>query len=207
MSKFIYVSVDVESDGPIPGINSMLSLGAAAFDPSLEDLTQRFTPVATYEVNIKPLKDAVQDPETMKWWNSQPEAWEAATRDAREARVIIPEFHKWLNDLPGRPIFVGYPSGFDFTFVHVYNTRFAPPSASPSGKDPFGFSAVDIKSYAAAYLGVDYPYAIKRNMPKPWFKTPPGCTPAPKHTHKALDDAIGQGILFLNILDAIKSKS
>lgn len=38
------------------------------------------------------------------------------------------------------------------------------------------------------------PEATKRNMPKKWFH---GCPP---HTHKALDDAIGQGILFLNIL-------
>ena len=27
----IYVSIDVEADGPIPGDHSMLSLGAAAF--------------------------------------------------------------------------------------------------------------------------------------------------------------------------------
>ena len=29
----IYVSIDIESDGPVPGLNSMLSLGAVAFDP------------------------------------------------------------------------------------------------------------------------------------------------------------------------------
>ncbi len=34
---------------------------------------------------------------------------------------------------------------------------------------------------------------MKRNMPKRWFDDLP-------HTHKALDDAIGQGALFCNIL-------
>ena len=29
--KEIYISVDIETDGPIPGPNSMLSFGAAAF--------------------------------------------------------------------------------------------------------------------------------------------------------------------------------
>ena len=31
MSKHIYVSIDVEADGTIPGQNSMLQFGAAAF--------------------------------------------------------------------------------------------------------------------------------------------------------------------------------
>ena len=32
MSKEIYFSIDVETDGPIPGPNSLLSLGAVALD-------------------------------------------------------------------------------------------------------------------------------------------------------------------------------
>jgi len=32
MSKEIYISTDVETDGPIPGPNSMLSFGSAAFE-------------------------------------------------------------------------------------------------------------------------------------------------------------------------------
>lgn len=31
MTKEIYVSTDVETDGPIPGPHSMLSLGSAAY--------------------------------------------------------------------------------------------------------------------------------------------------------------------------------
>jgi hypothetical protein len=33
MTKEIYVSTDVETDGPIPGPHSMLSLGSAAYLP------------------------------------------------------------------------------------------------------------------------------------------------------------------------------
>jgi hypothetical protein len=46
-----------------------------------------------------------------------------------------------------------------------------------------------------AVLGTGYREAVKRNMPKEWFDDLP-------HTHKALDDAIGQGALFCNILAA-----
>jgi len=193
-----YVSVDVEADGPIPGRNSMLSLGAAAFDPNRENAGERYIPISTFEINLSPLPEAKPDPDTAAWWVSHPEAYAYATKNPYQPEVGIPKFCEWLDNLPSRPVFVGYPAGFDFTFVHWYNVAFG-----ISG-DPFGFSCVDIKSYAAATLGVPYMKAVKRRMPKHWFKLPAyakavGAT-VPRHTHKALDDAIGQGVLFLNIL-------
>jgi len=44
-----------------------------------------------------------------------------------------------------------------------------------------------------AMLGTDYRDSTKRNMPAKWFDDAP-------HTHVALDDAIGQGLLFCNML-------
>jgi hypothetical protein len=44
-----------------------------------------------------------------------------------------------------------------------------------------------------ALLGTEYRESTKRNMPKRWFEDLP-------HTHVALDDAIGQGALFCNML-------
>ena len=44
-----------------------------------------------------------------------------------------------------------------------------------------------------SYLKKSYSSSTKRNMPKRWFDK------KSKHTHKALDDAIEQGILFCNI--------
>ena len=70
--------------------------------------------------------------------------------------------------------------------MYWYLIRFA-------GESPFSFSALDIKSYAAAVLRCDYSEAVKRNMPRHWFDPLP-------HTHVALDDAIEQGALFCNIL-------
>jgi hypothetical protein len=48
----------------------------------------------------------------------------------------------WLKALPGKPVFVGYPSGFDFLFVYWYLIRFAgespfsPPSISKATQWP-----------------------------------------------------------------------
>lgn len=180
--KVTYVSLDIEADGPIPGPYSMLSLGAAAFEPGNK------TPLSQFEVNLLPLEGAAQDPDTMKWWATQPEAWNYLRTNRQPPESAMKQFRAWLEALPGKLVFVGYPATYDFMFVYWYLVRFT------SFPAPFGFSGLDIKTLAATKLGVPYPQATKRNMPKSWFK---GC---PEHTHKAIDDAIGQGILFLNIL-------
>lgn len=175
----IYVSTDVEADGPIPGPHSMLSFASAAYraDKSL---------VSTYEANLELLPGAVGDPKTMEWWRGQPAAWDACRTNVREPSAVMPEYAAWLKSLPGKPVFVGYPAAYDFLFVYWYLIKFA-------GESPFSHSALDIKTYAMAVLGRDYRESTKRNMPKRWFDDLP-------HTHVALDDAKGQGALFCNML-------
>src|SRR6187399_2282243 len=95
----IYVSTDVEADGPIPGPHSMLSFASAAY---LGDKT----PVGTYQANLALLPEARGEPRTMAWWESQPEAWAACRRDVREPAVVMPEYVAWLKALPGKPVFV-----------------------------------------------------------------------------------------------------
>ena len=175
----IYVSTDVETDGPIPGPHSMLSFGSAAYTADKRLLS-------TYTANLELLEGASGHPPTMKWWQTQPEAWEACRKDLRPPREVMPEYRRWLEDLPGRPVFVAYPAGFDFTFVYWYLIRFA-------GSSPFSYSALDIKTFAMAMLGTDYRDSVKRRMPRHWFDPLP-------HSHIALDDAIEQGALFCNML-------
>jgi DNA polymerase III alpha subunit (gram-positive type) len=175
----IYVSTDVETDGPIPSVNSMLSFGSAAFSADK-------TMLGTFTANLELLPEATPNPKTMAWWQTQPLAWQAARENLRPPEVAIKEYVQWLKNLPGRPIFVGYPAGFDFTFVYWYLMRFA-------GESPFSFSALDIKTYAMAMLKKEYRRSTKGAMPKHWFDDFP-------HTHIALDDAIEQGALFCNML-------
>ena len=177
----IYVSTDVEADGPIPGPHSMLSFASAAYrgDKTL---------VGTFEANLTVLPGAIGDPKTMEWWRGQPEAWAACRTNLREPTEVMPEYVAWLKSLPGKPVFVAYPAAYDFMFVYWYLIRFA-------GESPFSHSALDIKSYAMALLGTEYRESVKHNMPSAWFDDLP-------HTHVALDDAKGQGALFCNMLAA-----
>jgi hypothetical protein len=183
----LYISTDVETDGPIPGPHSMLSFGSAAYaaDKRL---------VATFEANLHTLPNAESHPDTMAWWKTQPEAWAVCREDLREPAEAMRAYVAWLKALGGKPVFVGYPAGFDFLFVYWYLIRFA-------GESPFSYSALDIKTFAMATLGTSYRETTKKRMPKQWFDDLP-------HTHKAIDDAIEQGALFCNILaDNLKSRA
>lgn len=179
MTAEIYVSTDVESDGPIPGPNSMLSFGSAAFTAEGEI-------VGTFTRNLETLDGAAADPGTAAWWATQPEAWAACRKDLVHPESAMRDYVAWLKGLPGKPVFVGYPAGYDFTLVYWYLIRFA-------GESPFSFSALDIKTFAMALLKTDFRDSTKKHMPKRWFSDDP-------HTHVALDDAIGQGKLFINML-------
>ena len=176
----IYVSTDVEADGPIPGPHSMLSFGSAAY-------TAEKHLVDTFTANLELLPDAKPDPDTQEWWKGRPEAYNATRTDTEAPEVAMQRYVEWLKQLPGKPVFVSYPAGFDFTFVYWYLIRF-------TGHSPFSFSAIDIKSYAMAMMRTEYRQSAKRSMPRRWFDADL------PHTHHALDDALEQGALFCNML-------
>lgn len=176
----IYVSTDVEADGPIPAVNSMLSLASVAFRAGGEML-------GTWSANLLPLPDATRDERTMAFWAEHPDAWAAtqlAPRDPAEAMV---EYCEWLEALPGVPVMVAYPAGFDFTFVYWYLMRFA-------GRSPFSWSALDMKTFAMALLRRKYRHSGKGAWPRHWRRE------QHPHTHVALEDAVEQGHQFLAML-------
>jgi hypothetical protein len=181
----IYVSTDIEADGPIPGPHSMLSFGSAAYRADK-------TLVSTFSANLETLPDATGHPDTMAWWAKQPDAWAACRRDLQPPSRAMETYVQWLDALPGKPVFVGYPAAYDFLFVYWYLMRFV-------GRSPFGFAALDIKTMAMTILGKDFRDASKRNMPRKWFDARP-------HTHVALDDAIEQGALFCNMLAQVRKR-
>lgn len=185
MAEEIYVSTDVEADGPIPGPHSMLSFASAAYraDKTLVD---------TFSVNLETLAGATGHPETMAFWAKNEDAY-AKSREALVApERAMPAYVAWVKSLPGKPCFVAYPAGFDFMFVYWYLMRFA-------GESPFSHSALDMKTLAWTLLGGDYRDAVKRKMPKRWFDPHP-------HTHVALDDAIEQGAMFCNLLRELRER-
>ena len=180
----IFVSTDVEADGPIPGPHSMLSFASAAY-------TADKRLIATFSANLATLEGAAPHPVQAAWWETQPEAWAACRKDLQDPAAALVAYVEWVEALPGKPVFVAMPAGFDFTFMFWYMMRFA-------GRCPFSWSALDIKTLAFAMTGLPYRKCIKPRFPKHWFDEHP-------HTHIALDDAIEQGALFCNMLADLRA--
>lgn len=198
MSNIIYISLDIEADGPIPGVNSMLSLGAAAFEipewdthkPAGKTLNE-WAPdliLSDFEVNIKPLMNASQDPKTMEWWAGEPKAWEYIQQNQVHAMTAMRQFSEWVHSMPGNYVAVGYPAAYDFMWVYWYLRRFLEDNGYF-----FSHSCLDIKSLAALALNLPYRKVNKKKFPEHWSE-------GTEHTHTPKTDAIGQAIQCIRIM-------
>lgn len=174
----LYVSTDVEADGPIPGPHSMLSFGSAIFLPD-------HTIVGTFSAVLETLPGANGHPTTMAWWNQRPQAWKANRTHPRPPELVMQEYVDWLGTFTGRPVFVGFPAAYDFLFIYWYLMRFV-------GHSPFSHSAMDLKTMGSDILGLPYREVTKKRFPRAWFR-------GHRHTHIPLDDAIEQGHLFCEL--------
>lgn len=179
MPEEIYVSTDIEADGPIPGPNSMISFASVA-------LRSDKTVIDEFTANLQPLPGAQPHPRTMLWWEGFPDALAKARENPEDPAVVMPRYVEWLRKLPGRIVLVGQPVAFDFMWIYWYLQRFC-------GDSPFGHSALDAKTFAMAMLDKPYRDCVKHALPKEWSDDLP-------HTHVALDDAREQGAMFINML-------
>ena len=169
----LYVAVDVEADGPIPGPYSMISLGmAVAGRPELSFYTE----VRPISDDFVPAALAVSGLDRERLLLQAPPA-EQAMRAAAG----------WVQDLRriGRPVFLAAPAVWDGMFVHWYFVRFT--GASPFG--PTG-SGVDLRSYWMGRTGCEW-VQTRKNL----IKRALGLTDLP-HTHHAGEDAAELAAIF-----------
>lgn len=188
----LYISVDVETDGPIPGDCNMVSVGASVCGSTM--LGEGFHRIDNGPTFYRELEtEFAGDPDTRRWLAGQ--GFELDSPQAVAPKVAMIHFKDWVemtsDDLGCRPVYVAYPLGFDWSFTHWYFEHYLGPKS-----DPFGFSnALDIKTFFSAKSGRGLLGSLKRNMPREvkTVKTP--------HTHNAKDDAVGQGELFANLVE------
>jgi DNA polymerase III epsilon subunit-like protein len=121
-----YVMVDIEADGPAPGLYSMYSIGAVIVRRSLDE---------TFYGQLRPISET-----------SAPEALavggltRADIERYGDPRDVMMRFGAWVEDNAGkRPIFISDNNGFDWSFVNYYFHRFV-------GKNPFGHSSQNLGS-------------------------------------------------------------
>lgn len=188
----LYISIDVETDGPAPGINSMLSMAAVAFDPKADQSKAgNYGQVDYWYEKIRPIPGAAPNKETMEWWANQSEEARIEVQTNRMyADDAMREFVHWCDGFAGRKLIaVAWPDAFDFGFVNYYCWRFV-------GRNPLGFAACDIRSYANGLAIRDTYYGLKER--EVLAMAGPVDTEGLRD-HIALDDAIGQGRLFMTL--------
>ena len=121
-----WVMVDIEADGPAPGLYSMIELGAVivesgltrSFYTSLQPISSLFVPEA---LNIT----GYSREQTMAFTNPL---------DA------IMDFDKWLKDnVSEQPRFISDNNGFDWQFVNYYFWKYL-------NRNPFGYSSQNLGS-------------------------------------------------------------
>ncbi|KAI9004452.1 ribonuclease H-like domain-containing protein [Hyaloraphidium curvatum] len=123
----VWISVDVEADGPCPGEYSMVSLGAVVVEPGLS---------RTFRGELRPVSDKYVE-EALKACDLTREQ----TMGFPDAKETMEAFAKWVVEVSGkgRPMFVSDNNGFDWMFVNYYLHRF-------TGSNPFGHSSTNLGS-------------------------------------------------------------
>jgi ribonuclease T len=169
-AKEVYISVDIETSGPIPDQYSMLSIGACEVGASnrnfyveIRPTSQRFEQSAMKIVGRSLAdftKTGVEPPDAMR-----------ALRD-------------WVLEISGdrQPVFVAFNAVFDWSFINWYFHTYLK-------HNPFGIAGIDIKSYYMALTSCRWSDTRLSRIEK-------GYKSNLEHTHNALDDAIQQAEMF-----------
>jgi len=186
-NKVAYLSFDIETDGPSPLTNSMLSLGIVLIDDDGVVLDELL-------VNIIKRKDMEEDVCTMDWWKTVPDAWSACHIDMVSPhdamRQVATFYEKWMNNY--KLIWCAMPACFDWMFLKSYYMAYKPTKSPDIG-------------YHATCISTLRDYSIKNKIiTNKQYTTITTSIPSGTE-HCALDDARHQGLIFINLNKFIKN--
>ncbi len=176
----IFIVTDIESDGPTPLHNSMLSFASVAIEA---DGTRH----GEFEAQLTQRPDRTTNETTMAWWATQPEAWAATTANAEDPAVVMPRFADWVESLPGQKVFVAAPMIFDGLWMDHYLDEFAGTRVLGGPfktRQIFKGGGVCLYTMAGTLRGAPYLDWGMSKLPAEFYGHI-------AHTHKAIDDARG----------------
>lgn len=176
----IFISVDIEASGPIPGEYSMLSIGACRVDNWDK----------TFECELQPI-NANYDPAAMEATGLKLENFEKNGLPPTEAMNLFTGWLEKQKQSDGKLVFVGFNAPFDWSFINYYFLKYC-------HKNPFGFSALDIKAYYMGITGCHWSETSSSQIAKK-------VNPEKIGDHNPLHDALYQAELF-TLINKLNSK-
>jgi hypothetical protein len=180
-----FVVTDIESDGPSPLANSMLSFASVACDVTGRVLDE-------FECVLAPRAERAPSPDTMAWWATQPVAYRAATENPEPPAIVMLRYADWVESLPGSHVFCAAPMIFDGPWIDHYLETFAGTRVMGGpfkSRQIFRGGGVCLYTMAGTLRGAPYLKWGMQRVPPQWYGNI-------VHTHKAIDDARG----FANVL-------
>ncbi|UYQ65306.1 exonuclease [Streptomyces peucetius] len=184
----LYISVDVEADGPVPGPYSMLTFGAAVAGRQDGAEYEEHDPEKhTFHRELRPISEDF-DPQALAVSGLDRER--LAAEGCEPVRAMA-KFGAWVEGLRethggAQPVMCGYPAPYDWMFLYRYQVWF-------TGSSPFGHSGcLDMTLYATK-ARLPLRAVSKGTMPRVLLSRR-------RHTHHALDDAIEQAELFSSLM-------
>lgn len=166
-----YISVDIETSGPIPSEFSLLSIGACIVS----------NPSISIYLELKPISSK-HDLEAIAVTGLNLDKLEI---EGLDPVMAMENFEKWIKSscpTDQDPIFVGLNAPFDWSFINYYFHKFL-------GRNPFGFTALDMKAYFMGANNCQWQQTKSSYMTRI-------LSPNMKPSHNALDDAYYQAELF-----------
>lgn len=183
--KEIYISVDIEADGPTPLDGNMISLAAIATDLDLNIL-------GVFEANLEPHIEP--NPIVMNdFWVHHPQQYQRT-----QVRTVTPKegmksFITWMTSVgQGHSIsMMALPMGFDKMFIQAYAVKFGGKNAGNLD----GVGGIDIESLIMMYKKTPSYRNIDHTIDVPELRQS-----GLNLTHNALEDALDQTVIGVNLL-------
>lgn len=167
MNKEVLIFLDIEALGVVPGLHSMISLGAISADVTGQELGR-------FEVNLHPLPDTQPSFDTLKWWEQFPEAFNYATGNQVKPELAMKRFSKWVRSFEGQPVCASSCAVLDLGFIHYYGAKLL-------GEDLFEGHSLDLPSFIAGATGNNVTQCQRKDWNQYLVEN--------LHSHKAIEDA------------------
>jgi len=178
----LYFFLDVETDGPVPGLDSMIELGMVCCFPDGEE-------AGRISLALHPLPDALRRESIAKagcnaFWERFPKVLAKIQSEAIHPLMAMAHVSRWVSDIQFREnrsrglVCVTDPAAFDYAFLRYYWERFV-----PNVRNPFEQRCFDMRSWWAGATGGAYFKSGKQGMKRA------GVRWSAPHTHRAVEDA------------------